>query len=433
MKSISDVVSFAKLRASYGVNGNVSGVGSYELQGAIGTTRFDGTVGYSLTTVPNPGLRWERSNTFEVGLDVGLFQNVVNANITYYDRNTVGKYANIPLPGSSGITGIRSNNGEFNNRGVELELGYRILHSDDWKWNINANISWYRNKVIKLPDNGLDRNRQSAIQVYSGKGNELIWVGGYQEGRRPGDMYGFVAEGIFKTEEDVKKIAAQRTDISVGNNGIAIPLYGPDKWAQMTDAEKARAFPIQAGDVNWKDVNGDGVIDNYDLVYLGNSNPKWFGGLTNTLSWKGITFFARLDYALGHYQFDGITPWFMGCMQGTLNTITTTKDSWTPENVNAKYPKYYWADQGGKRNYDRSTNMFGNKANYLCFRELSLSYDLPQKWVNTVGVSNLQLSLTGQNLGYLSKSKLYTPELGGTLDGGYYLPRTMIFGVSLTF
>lgn len=434
MQHVSDWVSFAKLRTSYGVNGNLTGISDYGLQGIYGITRYDAGVGYSLTTIPNPGLRWERSNTFEAGLDVGLFENMINANVTFYDRNTVDKFANIPLPASSGISSIGSNNGVFNNRGIEIELGYKLLGSDDWKWNINANITWYRNKVVKLPDNGLERNRQGAIQVYSGNGDELIWVGGYQEGCRPGDIYGYIAEGIFKTDEEVQRIAGDRLDISVGDDGIATPLYGPNLWNQLTDAEKARGLPIQAGDVNWRDVNGDGEINNYDKVYLGNRDPKWFGGLTNTLSWKQLTLFARLDYALGHTQTDWATKWIMGCKQGTFNSIQETKNTWTPDNIHAKYPKFYWADQEGKRNYDRVNNMFAYRADYLCFRDLSLSYDIPKKWVGTMGMTKLQLSVTGQNLAYLSKSKQFTPEVGGEeLRSGYSLPRTVIFGLSLTF
>ena len=434
MNNFRDVISFGKLRASYGVNGSVSGVGDYELQGAYGTTRYDTMVGYYLTTIPNPGLRWERSNTFEVGLDVGLFQNVINANVVFYDRTTVDKFANIPLPGSSGITSIRSNNGAVNNRGVEIELGYKILRKGDWKWDFNANISYFKNKIVKLPDNGLERNRQNAIQVYSGKGNELIWVGGYQEGQRPGDIYVYLAEGIFKTDEELRQIAPNRVDRTISRWGQGRPLYGPEAWARLSEEEKSLAYPIQPGDVNWKDVNGDGVIDTYDRVLAGNRNPKWFGGLTNSISWKGITFYTRLDYALGHYQTDYATVWIMGCMQGSFNAIAETNDTWTPDNINAKYPKYYWADQDGKRNYERYSSMFTYNASYLCFRELSLSYDLPKKIINKAGLSNVQLSVSGQNLGYLSKSKQYSPEVGGeNIESGYTLPRSVIFGLSLTF
>lgn len=434
MDSLSDWVSFAKLRTSYGVNGNVSGVETYELQGAFGTINYDGNVGYNLTTIPNPNLRWERSNTFEVGLDVSFLENRVNTNFTWYSRKTVDKYANIPLPGSSGITSIRSNNGSLLNRGLEMDLNFRILERSDWKWNLDINLTCFKNKIITLPDNGLERNRQSAVQVYSGNGNELIWVGGYQEEQRPGDLYAYKAEGIFRNDAEVASIAANRIDKSVSTANTGKPLYGPDEWNKFSDAQKANGLPIQPGDVNWKDVNGDGVIDIYDKVYMGNTNPKFIGGITNTISWMGISLYVRLDYALGHYQHDNYLPWFMGCAQGTFNGVLEVKDTWTPENVNAKYPKYYWADQNGKRNYYRSNNsLFVYNASYLCFREVSLSYDLNKEWLRKIGSSGIQISVTGQNLGYLSKSKSWTPEQGGSFDPGYSLPRTIIFGASFKF
>jgi TonB-linked SusC/RagA family outer membrane protein len=434
MKNLSHIVSFAKLKASYGVNGNVSDVGTYELQGAYGIIRYNGNIGYQLTTVPNPGLRWERSNTFETGLDLSFLKNRINANITWYNRTTEDKFANIPLPGSSGLTSIRSNNGTFRNNGVELELGFRILNSSDWKWNINANVAYNKNKVIRLPDNGLENNRQGAVQVYSGNGNELIWVGGYQEGQSPGDIYAFMVEGIFKSDEEVASIAGNRIDRTINPYGSGRVLYGPNEWNKLTEAQKANGHPIQAGDVIWKDVNNDGVIDVYDKVYMGNTIPKHIGGFTNMLSWKGIGIFARFDYALGHYQHDAILPWFLGCQQGAFNGIAEVKDTWTPENPNAKYPKYYWADQNGKRNYARSYNsLFVYNASYLCFREISLSYDFSKELLSKIGSSGIQLSVTGQNLGYLTKSKSFNPEGGGNLDAGWSMPRIITFGTSFKF
>lgn len=436
MADLSDIVSFAKLRASYGVNGNVSGVGEYELQGAYSNIKYNGEIAYRLSTLSNPSLRWERSNTFEAGLDFSLFQNRVNVNTTWYNRKTVDKFASIPLPASSGVSSIRSNNGSMQNRGVELELNFRILQQSDWKWDLSANMGFNKNKILKLPDNGLELNRQNAIQVYSGNGDELIWVGGYQEGQRPGDIYAYKMEGIFKSEEEVRRIAGSRVDKSVNTYGSGKPLYGPEIWDTLTDAEKANAHPIQAGDVIWKDVNNDGVIDVYDKVYIGNNTPKVTGGISNNLSWKGITLSVRMDYALGHYQHDTQLPWFMGCQQGSFNLLTTSKDTWTPENPNAKYPKYYWADQNGKRNYARTSNsMFVYNASYLCFRELSLSYACDSEWIQKIGASKLSFSITGQNLGYLTKTKSYTPEQNQAADvgAGYSLPRTVIFGASVTF
>lgn len=437
MKDYYPVISFLKLRASYGLNGNVSGIGTYELQGSYGSNLYNGNVGYVLGSLPNPSLLWERSNTKEAGVDVGLFENKINANFTYYNRLTIDKYANIPLPITSGYSTIRSNNGELRNNGVELDISFKALRKKNLSWDINANISYNKNTIVKLPDNGLENNRQGGQQVWmkGADGNYVLtWVGGYQEGQTPGGMWAFIAEGIFKDDAQVEAIAGNRIDITSGNNGSnGRRLVGPNIFNNMTDAEKANVLPIQPGDVIWKDVNGDGTIDNYDMVYVGNRIPKWFGGLNTSLNWKGLALSARMDYALGFKQSDAILPWFMGMMQGSFNTVEQTRQTWTPDNTEAAYPRYMWADQLGKRNYARESSLFIYDASYLSFREVSLTYNFPTMLFETTGIKGLEVSVTGQNLGYLSASKLYTPEVGGSVNGGYGLPRTVIFGLNLKF
>lgn len=374
---------------------------------------------------------WEKSQTLEFGLDLSFLANRINTNFTYYNRNTEDKFASITLPSTSGISSITSNNGKLQNQGLEFELGFRIIDGKDWKWNVNANGAYNINKIIELPNNGLERNRQNAFQVYTGKGEDKAWVGGYQEGQRPGNIYAFKAEGIYKS---VNEIPGELIDKSTGNNGSNNkPLYGPDAWARLTDAQKTKALPIQPGDVKWKDVNGDGVIDNFDLVKVGNTVPKWTGGINTNLTWKNLSFSARFDYALGFNVVDYRTPWIMGNMQGTYNSIVDTKQTWTETNVNAKYPVYTWADQLGKRNYARNTSMFVYNGNYIALRELSLAYRLPSLLASKLKLNNVEFSVTGQNLGYFTEADhVFSPEQSDN-SGGYPLPRTVIFGVNVSF
>ena len=434
MANTSDILSFGKLRASFGLNGNVNKnfVGNYTVQGSYGSNTYNGATGFLLGSIPNPYLMWEKSRTFEIGLDLGFLENRINANLTYYNRLTSDKYANITVPSTSGVGSVVSNNGKFQNQGFEFELAFRIIDRKDWKWNLNWNGALNKNKVVALPDNGLERNRQDAYQVYTGYGDAKMWVGGYQEGQRPGDLYMFIADGIYKSQDE---IPAGLIDITSGNNGsTGRPLYGgAEGYNKLSDSQKENALPIQPGDVKWKDVNGDGVIDNYDMVKVGNTVPKWTGGFNTTVSWKDLTLSARFDYALGFKAVDWKSMWIMACAQGTYNTIQETKDTWTPDNPNAKYPTYVWADQLGKRNYCRSSSMFVYNGNYLAFRELSLTYRLPSIWVQKAKLSNVELSVTGQNLGYLTEAKhLFSPEKADN-NGGYPLPRTVIFGINVSF
>jgi len=424
---IGSVLNFGKLRLSYGSNGNVSGIGRYTLQGSYGLSRYGGRDAISISGLPNRGLLWEKTNTFEVGADLGLWNNRLTLGITYYNRITDDKLADITLTSHTGISSYKSNNGRIRNRGLEVDINARILNTKEWKWNASLNGAINRNKILKLPPNGLERNRQGASQVYTGNGNEKNWVGGYQEGQSPGDIYGFQADGIYRSESEIPENLVDRY--------APKHLYGPKAWQSADQSEKdaGKILPIQPGDVRWRDVNGDGVIDEFDRVKLGNSNPWLTGGFSTSLTWKDLSLSIRLDYAIGHTIVDHRTPWIMGNMQGTYNTIKQARDNtFSESNPNAKYPRYMWADQLGKGNYDRTSSLFTYKGDYLAFREISLSYRLPQRWTKKVAMNSVDLSLTAQNLGYLTAAKyVYTPEPGGDPWGGYSLPRVFVFGLNV--
>ena len=435
-------LSFGKLRASYGANGVLAGsIGNYTVQGAYSsTTNYHGDSATTLTTLPLPNLRWEKSWTRELGLDLGFWENRLNVNLTYYNRHTSDKIASITTPSHVGISGITSNLGELQNKGFEFEINARIVNTSDWKVNLGLNGAYNRNKIIKLPDNGLENNRQSAFQVYvpgsydpaTGE-SEKIWVGGYQEGQTPGDIYALKYGGLYRS---IDEIPGDLVDKSSGNNGANNRiLYGPDAWSKLSDTEKAAGYPLQPGDVRWEDVNGDGILDDYDKVKIGNLVPKWTGGFNVNASWKGLSLRGRFDYALDYKVVDNITPWIMGNMQGTFNTIALVRDTFNPETGEGKYPTYVWADQLGKRNYARANNpIFVYEGSYLAFREVTLGYSLPKSLIEKIRLSRAELYVSGQNLGYLSEAnKLGSPEYGASSWGIYTLPRTFILGVNVSF
>lgn len=432
-----DYLSFGKLRASLGFNGNASGIGAYQLQGSYGTIKYKGVVGYVLGALPNPDLRWERSKTMELGLDLGFWRNRILTNVTYYNRLTEDKYANLSLPISSGISSFRTNNGAIRNQGVEVEATFKVFNQEDFKWDIGFNAFYNKNVIEKLPYNGLQRNMQGAFEVYDGTTGNKIWVGGYQEGETPGDVYVYKALGIYRNEQEVKDLANNLIDESIGGYGSNNKkLYGPAAWAQLSDTEKASGLPIQPGDVIWQDINQDGKIDQFDKVKVGNRFPQWMGGINTSLRYKQFRLSARMDYAWNFVQFSsgiGALPWVLGNMQGTFNATQEVKNTWTPQNPNAKYPRYTWADQLGKRNYARDSSMFIYDGSYLAFREVSLSCRFNQDVCKQIGASELEVSLTGQNLGYLTKSELYSPEQVGSVGPGYPLPRVFILGVNVSF
>lgn len=369
---------------------------------------------------------------------MGFLNNKYILNFTYYNRHTQDKFAEITLPSHSGASSFLSNNGEIQNQGFELELTANLLRTKDWKLTFSMNTAYNKNKIVSLPYNGLPNNMQDAYQVYTGRkladgSYEKKWVGGLQEGREYGVIYAFKSEGIYRSESEIPGNLIDRSTYTE-NGADAKVLYGPEAWAKLSDAEKMKGLPIQPGDVKWKDVNGDGVIDDYDRVKLGNTIPHWTGGFNVNTSWKGLTLNCRFDYALGFWVHDWKTPWIMGNMQGTFNSISLVKDTWSEDNPNGKYPVYGWADFLGKRNYDRISDINCYRGNYLAVREINLSYSLPKSLIQKLGMSKVDFSVTAQNLGYITAAKnMASPEYGVSQNGGYPLPRSVVFGLNVTF
>ena len=442
MESTRNWLSYLKLRASWGKNGNIgigtsNAVGLYEVQGSYGSQQpYNGSIGFLQTGIANPSLQWEQTNTTELGADMGFLNNRLNASVAYYNRITDDKLAFVSLPTSSGVSSIRTNNGSMRNRGVEMDVNYKVLQSKDFTWQVAANASWNKNIVLKLPYNGNERNRQGGQQIYDPKTGKLIWVGGFQEGQEWGEIFGFVANGIIRNSKDLESYnKIDRAAASAYLNGGA----GKGVASQKLITEKglnATGFnyiATQLGDVMWRDIDKNDTIDYRDMVSLGHTLPHWTGGFNTTVSWKGFSLFARLDFALGHIQQDFMQMWSLTSAQGEFNATEIVKQTWTPENPNAKYPRYSWADQLNTKNMDRPSSMFYVNSSYLAFREVSLSYSLPASLLKRARISGLRLTVTGQNLGYITNSMLKLPERTGAQNSAYTIPTQLVFGANLTF
>jgi len=432
MESAGDWLSYLKLRGSWGKNGNVGGIGTYELQGSYGSqTAYNGNIGFLQTGLANPVLRWEKSNTVEVGADMGFLDNRIYASLSFYNRITDDKIASVVLPTSSGVSSIRTNNGKMRNRGVELESTIKVISKKDLKWDIGLNGAWIKNMVLQLPFNGNENNRQGGQQIYDPATGKLIWVGGYQEGKEWGEVFGFVSEGIIRTDEDLAKY--NKLDLAAGQ-----VWYGSAAGRRVASAkliaEKGLTgwISTKKGDVMWKDIDKNDTIDYRDQVSLGRVLPRVTGGFNTTVSYKDFALAARMDFALGHIQRDAMQLWSLGCMQGEFNMTKDVRDTWTPDNPDAKYPRYVWADQLNTKNFDRPSGMFWRKSNYLAFREVTLSYNLPKSMLSRIKIPKAIISVTGQNLGYLSDRLLNLPERTGDQNGAYIIPTQLIFGLDIT-
>ena len=440
MASTQKWLSFMKVRASYGKNGNIgigtnNGIGVYELQGAYSSqTAYNGTIGFLQTGIANPNLKWEKSNTLEGGLEMGFFNNRITTNIAVYNRLTTDKIASVILPTSSGISSIRTNNGSMRNRGVELEGVFKAVQKKDFAVQIGANAAWNKNTVVKLPFNGNENNRQGGQRIYDPESGKVIWAGGLQEGQEYGAIYGYVSDGIIRTGEDLAKY--NKVDIAAGEvqyGGSAGKRVASAALITSKNLNKTTYISTQLGDMMWKDIDQNDTIDTRDMVSLGRTIPRWTGGFNTTVRWKNLSLFARMDFALGHKQMDFQQMWSLGSFQGEFNATQLVKDTWTPENPNAKYPRYTWADQLNAKNFDRPSSMFWVNSSYLAFREVSLSYTVPASLLQRAKIAGLTFTATGQNLGYVTNKLLSLPERTGSQNSAYTIPTTLILGANFTF
>lgn len=434
---LAEIVNYAKLRGSYGVNGSIDTnyIGIYTLQGAYSSSKYNDNVGYALSTLANPNLRWEKTRTFEIGLDLGFLKNKYTLGLTFYDRLTSDKYASLSLPSTTGWSSVTNNNGKFRNRGIEIDVNANLLNKKDFTWTANFNIGYNKNTVVELPYNGLENNRQGGSEIYTGNGSETYFVGGLQEGKTPYDVIvGYKVDKLVRSTADLVDgycDVSQTNAVYYGEKGLArLKEYG---WT-------GTAYELEPGDLMFKDLNGDGIVTSYDRAVIGNTVPKWNGGLSTTLKYKGLTLYVRTDFGLGFTSYDGLRYWMNGCAQGSYNMTTDVWDSWTEENPNAKYPRYVWADQNGPTNWVRTSDYWTTNGSYLAFREVQLSYTLPKAWTQKFRCQNLTLSVTGQNLGYLTNAASAIPDYtqytsGWTSGWGGTNPPspTVLFGLNVTF
>lgn len=412
-------LSSLKLRASYGINGNLGTLSDFQAQGqySVGAT-YDGVAAVEYTSLANQDLKWEESKTFDFGFDAGLMNNRIQLIFDYYNRTTNNLITSLALPHSTGFGSILTNLGSLGNQGLELELGMNLYNKNGLIWDLSVNSSYNENEILELPENDNENNRIGGFNIYDTDLGDYTWKGGLQEGGQIGDLYGYQFLYVYATDEEAA--AGPRDEL----------VAGADK----------RKF---GGDVAWLDKDGNNIIDPRDRVYMGNIYPKWTGGISTTLAYKGLSLYARMDYTTGHTIYNYVKAQLLGQFQGNINLSSDVLRSWQNQGDITDVPRYYWADQVAQANYwrgdPRNPNNGGGssqqfeKGDYLALREITLAYNFPENLYSILGLSNLKLNLTANNLKYFTEYTGLAPEDGGVDRGRYPVPRTFTFGLNVTF
>ncbi|MFN8353271.1 MAG: SusC/RagA family TonB-linked outer membrane protein [Spirosomataceae bacterium] len=420
---LSKYISTLKPRISWGQNGSITPLGDYATIPQYNNVGiYNGAPGFAAGGITNTDLRWERASTLNFGLDVGFLGNRFTLIADYFVRDVYDKISSLTIPAWTGYSSYTTNLAQLQNKGVELELKASILrptNQNGLRWDVSANFYHVKNYTKKLPDNGLEKNRQSAIQVYDPAQKKLIWVSGLQEGERIGldEIWAPTYDGIYTSQAQLdEKAKLVNTYLPYTNKRIKL-----------------------LGDARWTDRDNNDTLDFRDFVYVGRTTPTIQGGFSTSLAWKGFSLYGQFDYSLGFVIVNQMYLRGMSQVQGSQNGPVDVTNTWSPDNTSGTLPRYYWANFG--RNYftdaGGSTTApanFWQKGNYLAMREVTLSYEMPAKVLSHVAknkVKGLRVFITGSNLLYITKYNGTFPEVGGNDAGRFPLPRTVTAGATI--
>jgi TonB-linked SusC/RagA family outer membrane protein len=351
-----------KLRASYGEVGNTS-VNPYQTAGRL-TRRvysFGGAnaFGFGLNEIPNPDLDWEVSKTINAGVDFDVLNGRVAGSLDWYRTNTTDILLNRNLPPTSGYTSVLQNVGSTRSSGLELALNATIVQGENFTWNVDWNIAGYNEQITELALKDADGNAIDDV------GNR--W---------------FIGQPI-------------RVWYDFENIGI----YGTDEADLANTAEQK-----EPGEIKLRDQDGDGIITGDDRIIVGTDVPNFYGGLTNSFSFKGFDFSFFLYYRQGHLI---RSNFHVGNNSLFARYNNLNVDYWTINNQDAQYPRPNQNQEFTRNN----TTMGYFDGSYLKLRNVNMGYTVPASVAERLGMSQLRFYVSGQNLWFLAKYQTFDPEV----------------------
>lgn len=415
MESIS-FLNNLKLRASWGRLGNEGTLGYYDHQVLISTGNtyrygyVQGTsrnvwVGSIAEGLENKNLRWEINESKNIGVDFSFFDFMLDGSLNYFNNLTQDMLVQKLVPPSSGVPSPVVNVGEVKNTGLEIDLGYRNK-GNEFKYEIRGSFATLKNEVVKLATE-----------------NQELVGGGLKFGGSPyttkimqgypiGAFFLYETDGLFQSQEEID---------AYNSTGL--------------DGEPLQPL-AQPGDIRFKDVNGDGLLNEDDKTHQGAGLPKFEYSFTFNANYKNFDLSIMLYGAGGHKLINGNRYLFESLSSG-YNQFSTIKDAWTPENTNTSMPRITPDDPNVN---SRASNRWLEKGDFLRLKNVQLGYTLPNEWTQKVGIERIRMYVSGQNLLTFTSYSGLDPEIGRSsvrnigVDGSFYpMTKTYLFGAQVSF
>lgn len=380
-----------KFRVSYGKTGNQEGIGSYAYQAFMsGGYNYGNGSGIAVSTFGNRDLTWEKADQFDAGFDITLFKGRVNIMADAYYKKTKDLLYSTPIHSTTGVTSIISNIGSMRNIGAELTINTHF-NFGPLSWLSQFNIATNRNKLTELlgDDKPISIGANRALQV----------------GKEVGAFYLFIMDGIYQYDGEVPA----------------------EQYAQG----------IRAGDVKWRDVDDNNLINDNDRQVIGSSNPYFSGGWNNTFRYKGVSLDVFFTYMYGNdvYAAWKINTSKLGHKNGVL--AEEARNRWTGPGSTDLHPRSVSGDTNNTRNSDR----WLEDGSFLRLRSLTLSYTFPEKISRRLAMKSLRVYFQGDNLWLATRYSGWDPEVSNNLDPRFMgvdnfsvpQPRMFCFGLNVTF
>ena len=386
-----NVINNLRLRVGYGLAGNqnIPNYGYqtlYDVRATLGTSALINWGRYG-----NPDLRWEKQKQINVGLDYGMFNDRLSFTLDLFHIDNEDLLMTISKSPSSGYLDQLANVGTLRNRGIEFSINATPIRTKDWNWNIGFNISADRNKIIKL----------------DGQAQEIYKLGG-------------MSNNEIQTEGN----------LFVGESLNTIYMYLFDRIIQESDMDYVNSLELgsrtaQPGDILPLDRDHNGIINDKDRTVVGVKDPKFYGGIHTTVSWKGLELTLVGNYSYGAKK----TSFLYNSLVTSDGRSAAHKDilnRWTPENTNTLIPRAYHAFSGF--GYGR-TSLCLQDASFFRLSSATLAYTFPRKLINKIYLDNLRIYFTGSNLFTATKYRGFDPETGDW----YPNTRMYVVGLNISF